>query len=110
MSDALAIGARGGMAACVGGIRSMAGLSSIALAPTGRLSPGMAAGAAMGDDAVIARTACSARSASRRLRSSETLSVAVWRDTAFLAGAGGATLGAGRSGSLIWTWASNSEG
>src|SRR5882757_7835976 len=110
VSDALTIGARGGMAASVGGIRSTAGLSSIDLASTGRLLPGMTAGAAMGDDAVIARTACSARSASRRLRSSETLSVGLWRDTAFLAGAGGAILGAGRSGSLIWTCASSSEG
>src|ERR1700682_3109774 len=40
-------------------------------------------------DAVIARTACSARSASRRLRSSETLSVAVCLDTGFLAGGRG---------------------
>src|SRR6266567_197224 len=110
VSDALTIGARGGMAACVGGIRSTAGLSSIDLASTGRLLPCMTAGAAMGDDAVIARTACSARSASRRLRSSETLSVGLWRDTAFLAGVCGATLGAGRSGSLIWTCASSSEG
>jgi hypothetical protein len=110
VSDALTIGARGGMAASVGGIRSTAGLSSIDLASTGRLLPCMTAGAAMGDDAVIARTACSARSASRRLRSSETLSVGLWRDTAFLAGACGAILGAGRSGSLIWTCASSSEG
>src|SRR6266851_666088 len=111
VSDALTIGARGGMAACVGGIRSMAGLSSIALASIGRLSPCVAAGAAAGADAFIARTACAARSDSRRLRSSETLSVAVCRDTAFLAGAGGRALGGGAlSGSLIWTCASNSEG
>src|SRR5580704_9402266 len=110
VSDALTIGARGGMAACVGGIRSTAGLSSIALASTGRPSPCGAAGAAMGGGAVIARTACSARSASRRLRSSETLSVGLWRDTAFLAGTCGAALGGALSGSLIWTCASTSEG
>src|SRR5580704_2879528 len=110
VSDALTIGARGGMAACVGGIRSTAGLSSIALASTGRPSPCGAAGAAMGGGAVIARTACSARSASRRLRSSETLSVGLWRDTAFLAGTSGAALGGALSGSLIWTCASTSEG
>jgi hypothetical protein len=98
------------MAACVGGIRSMAGLSSIALASTGRSSRDMTAGAAMGDAAVIARTARSARSASRRLRSSETLSVGLWRDTAFLAGTCGVSLGGALSGSLIWTCASNSEG
>src|SRR5229473_1340182 len=111
VSDALTIGARGGMAAVVGGIRSTAGLSSIALASIGRPSPCVAAGAAAGADAFIARTACAARSDSRRLRSSETLSVGLWRDTAFLAGAGGRALGGGAlSGSLIWTCASNSEG
>ena len=58
-------------------------------------------------DAVIARTACAARSDSRRLRSSETLSVAVCLDTGFLAAVGaGAGRGkamtlAGASGSLI---------
>ena len=111
VSDALTIGARGGMAAAVGGIRSMAGLSSIGLASTGRLLPRHAPPARpWRDAAVIARTGLSARSASRRLRSSETLSVGLWRDTAFLAGACGADLGRGLSGSLIWTCAISSEG
>ena len=46
---------------------------------------------------VIARTAWAARSDSRRLRSSETLSVGVCRDAAFLAGAGGL----GLAGTLV---------
>src|SRR6202163_1900597 len=114
VSEALTIGARGGMAATVGGSESTADLVSAALASTALLSgisAGVAAsGAAMAGDEFIARTACAARSDSRRLRSSETLSVAVCRDAAFLAGACGLGLVGTLSGSLIWTCASTSEG
>src|SRR5829696_183140 len=98
VSAALAIGALGGMAATVGGRES-----------TGVTAASFTAGA-MAAGALIERTTEAARSASRRLRSSETLSVAVVRD-GFLAGGGGALgLVWTRSGSLIWTCASSSEG
>src|SRR5918993_564595 len=97
VSAALAIGARGGTAATVGGMESTGATVASFTAGT------MAAGA------LIERTTEAARSASRRLRSSETLSVAVVRD-AFLAGGGALGLVWTRSGSLIWTCASSSEG
>src|SRR5882762_1743032 len=112
--EALTIGGRGGMAATVGGSESTMDLVSTALASTVLLSAciiaGVASGEAMAGDEFIARTACAVRSNSRRLRSSETLSVAVCRDAAFLAGACGLGLAGTLSGSLIWTCASNSEG
>ena len=95
------------MASIVGGNDSPAalvpaGLGSVEL-PAVVMAAGATVGAAAGVAEVIARTACSTRSASRRLRSSDTLSVGSCLRTVFLAGAGGLGLVWTRSGSLIWT-------
>jgi hypothetical protein len=106
----LAIGARVGIAATVGG-RESTGVAAASFT-AGAMAEGAvsaAAGAARPAGGLSERTTEAARSASRRLRSSETLSVAVVRD-AFLAGAGALGLVWTRSGSLIWTCASSSEG
>src|SRR5690242_9854986 len=81
VSDAVTTGARGGIAATVAG--SAAGAVDAGAGAVAAVFAGteVAAGAAAGVTApVISRTTWAARSASRRLRSSETLSVAVCRD------------------------------
>src|SRR5262245_2408046 len=123
VSEALVIGARGGMAATVGGSEP-APLASAGVTPAGLVwadltskdgaggwaaeatggaaTDAAAAGAVVGAGAaVISRTSWAARSASRRLRSSDTVSLGCWRD-AFLTFAGfglGCALAGGVSGS-----------
>src|SRR5471032_2118346 len=117
VSEAVTIGARCGMAATVGGSDpiSLAGGGTLgsttgAAACTGSgvtaAGPPGAAGAA-----VMARTSCSARSASRRLRSSDTVSLAMCR--LFFFAATGFALGFGSTwtGALVSSaWASTSVG
>src|SRR5258708_30447497 len=103
VSEAPMIGTRGGMAATVGG--ESVGPTATVPCSTGLLSAGSAAGE------LIERMRASTRCDSRRLRSSDTLSVGVCLDAGFLGGACGlAALGGALSGSFICTCANDSEG
>src|SRR5689334_22815148 len=82
VNDAVTTGARGGIAATVGGSADGAvAVGAGAVAAAVFAGAGVLAGAAADVEApVISRTTWAARSDSRRLRSSETLSVGVCRD------------------------------
>src|SRR5262249_55426085 len=83
VSDVATIGDRGGMAATVGGSEPVAflassGAATAAAAAAARGTAACGAGVAVVEE--MSRTTPAARSASRRLRSSETLSVGEVRD------------------------------